>query len=148
MLPKVRNRQNNCVWYGAVLNSRLGANAEYDGIVREYQASKYLPFRRVVEVPTFLSALSDVNGTRVLDLACGEGFYTRLIAKRGATEVVGIDISPGMIALAQSQVCEAESLLPVCMNNSTLPGTLTAGSSRTTWVQVCGWGRVETRCSS
>ena len=45
--------------------------------------------------------LGSVAGLGVLDLACGEGFYTRQIARDGATRVVGVDISPEMIALAE-----------------------------------------------
>ena len=40
------------------------------------------------------------RGLRVLDLACGEGFYSRG-AGRARRAVVGVDISPAMIALAR-----------------------------------------------
>ena len=39
----------------------------------------------------------------MLDVACGEGFYTRMIRQRGATRVTGVDLSPGMIDLARRQ---------------------------------------------
>ena len=42
-------------------------------------------------------------GHRVLDLACGVGFYTRQLKQRGAAQVVGVDISPEMIQLAHHQ---------------------------------------------
>jgi len=45
--------------------------------------------------------LGDLRGKTVLDLACGEGFYTRFIKQRGAARVVGVDLSAGMIALAR-----------------------------------------------
>jgi ubiquinone/menaquinone biosynthesis C-methylase UbiE len=35
-----------------------------------------------------------------LDLACGEGFYSREFMRQGAARVVGIDNSPAMISLA------------------------------------------------
>jgi toxoflavin synthase len=41
--------------------------------------------------------------TSVLDLACGEGFYTRLLRQTGAGRVVGVDLSAGMIALARQE---------------------------------------------
>src|SRR5258708_20096629 len=39
-------------------------------------------------------------GTRVLDVGCGVGRWSRLLAARGA-EVLGVDLSPTMIAQAQ-----------------------------------------------
>jgi len=42
----------------------------------------------------------------VLDLACGEGFYTRRICRLGARRVVGVDISTAMIGLARGQQVE------------------------------------------
>lgn len=76
---------------------------EYDPLVRAYQRSKTLPFRVYSEIPNHLEVLADLRGRRVLDLACGEGFYTRLIKQAGAAHVVGIDVSPEMISLARQQ---------------------------------------------
>ncbi|MYB33502.1 MAG: class I SAM-dependent methyltransferase [Acidobacteria bacterium] len=77
--------------------------AQYDAIAAAYQDSKQLPFRKHVERHTLFEALGDVRGLRVLDLACGEGFYTRLLRIAGAAEVTGVDISGEMIALAERQ---------------------------------------------
>jgi ubiquinone/menaquinone biosynthesis C-methylase UbiE len=33
-----------------------------------------------------------------MDLACGDGFYTRRLKQRGAAEVIGVDISPIRLA--------------------------------------------------
>jgi toxoflavin synthase len=44
-----------------------------------------------------------LDGQRVLDLACGDGFYTRLLKQHGAAQVIGVDISPEMIRLAHQQ---------------------------------------------
>jgi ubiquinone/menaquinone biosynthesis C-methylase UbiE len=42
-------------------------------------------------------------GERILDLACGTGIVSRLAAQRmGSGLVVGLDINPGMLALARS----------------------------------------------
>ena len=50
---------------------------------------------------------------RVLDLACGEGVYTRQFKREGAVAVTGVDISPGMIALAEvEEQAEPLSMIP------------------------------------
>lgn len=77
--------------------------APYDAIAAQYQRSKHSPLRRYVEVPTFLSLVGDVRGKRVLDLACGDGFYSRKLKAAGAVDVVGVDISAAMIAEAERQ---------------------------------------------
>ena len=63
---------------------------EYDSLVRAYQRSKTLPFRVYSEIPNHLELLGDLRGRSVIDLACGEGFYTRLIRQSGAARVVGV----------------------------------------------------------
>ena len=75
--------------------------AEYDAIAEEYRESKLLPFRLEVEQPTLLALLGDVRGRSVLDLACGEGIYSRQVRRLGAARVHGIDLSPAMVALAE-----------------------------------------------
>ena len=44
--------------------------------------------------------LNVAAGTRVLDVGCGVGRWSRLLAARGA-EVLGVDLSPTMIAQAR-----------------------------------------------
>lgn len=77
--------------------------AEYDAIARGYQESKQLPFRERIERHTLFELLGDVAGKTVLDLACGDGFYTRLVRRAGAAQVTGVDISGAMIELAEEQ---------------------------------------------
>lgn len=59
---------------------------------------------------TWLKELGDIWGKPVLDLACGSGFSSRLLADKGAN-VIGIDISTDMIALARA--AEAEKPLGI-----------------------------------
>ena len=47
-----------------------------------------------------LSVLGPVDGLRVLDVACGHGRYTRELARRGGSLVVGLDISSELIERA------------------------------------------------
>jgi ubiquinone/menaquinone biosynthesis C-methylase UbiE len=53
--------------------------------------------------PPTLALCEPLAGLRVLDLGCGEGYCARLLRKRGAREVIGVDISAQMIALAQAE---------------------------------------------
>jgi SAM-dependent methyltransferase len=75
----------------------------YDSIAEEYGDSKQLPFREHLERYTLFQLLGDVSGKTVLDMACGEGFYTRLLKRAGASEVTGVDISTEMIRLAEDR---------------------------------------------
>lgn len=76
--------------------------AEYDRIAQEYRDSKQLPFRKHIEAYSLFRMAGSVRQLRVLDLACGEGFYTRLFKCAGAAEVVGVDLSSEMIELAEA----------------------------------------------
>jgi 2-polyprenyl-3-methyl-5-hydroxy-6-metoxy-1,4-benzoquinol methylase len=58
---------------------------------------------RAFEYPSFRSLLPDVAGRRVLDLGCGAGQLARHLAERGAAEVIGVDLSEKMLALARAE---------------------------------------------
>lgn len=51
--------------------------------------------------PRVLELAGNLTGKHVLDLGCGEGYVSRLIRKRNAESVIGIDISANMIELAR-----------------------------------------------
>jgi SAM-dependent methyltransferase len=53
--------------------------------------------------PRTLELCEPVEGRRVLDLGCGEGYCARRLARLGAAEVLGIDNSVQMIAAARSE---------------------------------------------
>jgi SAM-dependent methyltransferase len=76
-------------------------HAEYDDIAAEYAASKQLPFRIVVEAPTLFDLAGDLRGLIVLDLPCGDGTYSRALARRGAASVLGVDLSGAMVERAR-----------------------------------------------
>ncbi|HEV2072677.1 MAG TPA: methyltransferase domain-containing protein, partial [Thermomicrobiales bacterium] len=56
--------------------------------------------------PTFLrhlfSLTGDVSGSRVLDVGCGEGYFSRAVARADAN-VTGVDISERMLSLARTR---------------------------------------------
>jgi ubiquinone/menaquinone biosynthesis C-methylase UbiE len=78
-------------------------SAQYDAIAADYQRTKASPLRQFVEAYSFFHMLGDVRGRSVLDLACGEGFYTRQLRLAGAVNIAGVDISAKMIELARRE---------------------------------------------
>jgi ubiquinone/menaquinone biosynthesis C-methylase UbiE len=57
------------------------------------------------EQAAMLAAWPHVAGKRALDLACGRGRYTKLLIEHGATHVVGLDLSMGMLQRAAGVAC-------------------------------------------
>jgi ubiquinone/menaquinone biosynthesis C-methylase UbiE len=72
-------------------------------IAEQYQEAKKQAWRDRVETYSFMNRIGDITGKKVLDVACGEGHFTRLLRRAGAARVVGLDISDRMIALAREQ---------------------------------------------
>ena len=70
--------------------------------ITEYQSSKQLSFRKHIETYTLDKIAGSFHGLRVLDLACGNGFYTRKIKEKGAAITIGIDVAAEMIQLAEA----------------------------------------------
>jgi SAM-dependent methyltransferase len=66
--------------------SRLGYNVSRDEIT----------------MPAFLALLPEVAGLSALDIGCGEGHSTRLLAGRGA-RMTAVDIAPTFIRLAREE---------------------------------------------
>lgn len=66
-----------------------------------YAETDEYPVRKWAEFPTFLGQLGSLDGRSVLDLACGTGILTRLVADHGAARVVGVDSSAPMIEQAR-----------------------------------------------
>lgn len=75
----------------------------YDSIADDYQSFYDLPAAEHLEMHTFLGLVGDIPGQLVLDLACGEGVYTRSLLACGAASALGVDISPRMIELAREK---------------------------------------------
>lgn len=62
--------------------------------------------RTEMEVERALMMLKPEGGERVLDLACGTGRHSRELTRRGF-EVVGVDISPELLEMAEREASEA-----------------------------------------
>lgn len=58
---------------------------------------------RASEHADLLALLPEVAGRRVLDLGCGAGQLAHHLATRGADEVLGVDVSERMLALARAE---------------------------------------------
>ena len=73
--------------------------------------------QHTVVFPNALRLLAPQQGASYLDIACGEGAFTQMVAKRGA-EVTGVDIASSLVRQAQDkrirsarfQVGDAQSL--------------------------------------
>jgi SAM-dependent methyltransferase len=59
-------------------------------------------YRTEVHGPALLRACGDVQGLRVLDLGCGQGWFSRQLAHAGA-RVVGVELSENQLANARRQ---------------------------------------------
>src|SRR5438034_418000 len=78
----------------------------WDTYAAEY--GQWIAQREPVEVAAgsifarMLELLGDLAGREVLDAACGEGYFSRVLAARGA-RVTGLDLSPRLIAMARAK---------------------------------------------
>jgi len=95
--------------------------AQYDHIGSKYDEYAQTATLKRAESYTVFRMTGPLAGKRVLDLACGFGFYTRLLKQQGAAQVLGVDISPEMVRLGRAQeqaeplgltyqVCDATAL--------------------------------------
>lgn len=75
--------------------------AQYDDFAEQVPLAEKLLFRPYVEQYSLFLHLGSVEGKSVLDVACGDGFYSRQLALRGAKPVVGVDISSELIKHAR-----------------------------------------------
>ncbi|KAJ4410988.1 hypothetical protein N0V82_009092 [Gnomoniopsis sp. IMI 355080] len=78
-------------------------SSQYDTIQRPYDEIRKSSIA-IIEKENVRAAIEPlIKGARVLDLACGSGFYSLDFMKWGASRVVGIDISPVMLTEAARQ---------------------------------------------
>src|SRR4051794_13646433 len=60
-----------------------------------------------IEQPALRGLLPVLSGLRVLDLGCGDGDLARWCLERGASIVVGVDLSTRMLGLARERTADA-----------------------------------------
>jgi len=71
---------------------------EYDKAVGD----KGNVYHSIYTVPVLLKLLGNLKGKKVLDLACGQGYFSELMEKMGA-KVVGVDYSSELIKIASNR---------------------------------------------
>jgi len=62
--------------------------------------------------------MPELNGKSFLDAGCGTGKFCALAEKYGASEILGLDLSPGMIEIAKKQCSSALFLCTDILNAS------------------------------
>ncbi|MFC6724656.1 class I SAM-dependent methyltransferase [Halobium palmae] len=80
-----------------------------DDVAQEYDDKRFSDGGRHIdrrERQAVLEALSPVDGKNVLEIACGTGRFTVMLAERGA-EIVGLDISGPMLVQGRDKASEA-----------------------------------------
>ena len=82
-------------------------SSQYDNIVTSYNNLydnlESLPCGQIEEANLQAAVQSHITGKRVLELGCGSGHYSRRLLKWGASFVLGVDISAGMIEEARAR---------------------------------------------
>lgn len=80
-------------------NTSWGEVAEWYGSLLEEKGT----YQRELILPNLTSRMNIQKGETILDLACGEGFFSREFYKRGA-DVIGVDISKELIEIARKKL--------------------------------------------
>src|SRR5215471_2190647 len=80
---------------------RAMTQASYNDIAEWYdQFLQARPVYTEVILPNLLALIGEVKGEVICDLACGQGWVARELARRGAL-VTGLDLAPNLLALAR-----------------------------------------------
>jgi len=56
----------------------------------------------LIEIPQLFDLIGDVKDKDILDMGCGAGGHDRMLIEKGASHVLGIDISNNMLELARN----------------------------------------------
>src|SRR6266581_3042453 len=80
---------------------RAMSQSSYNDIAEWYdQFLRERPVFSEVILPNVLELVGKFQGENICDLACGQGWIARELARRGA-QVIGLDLAPNLQALAR-----------------------------------------------
>src|SRR3989338_8029908 len=84
--------------------SKLGASTSWGNIADWYDVSieREGSYQRDLILPNLLRLISIKSGEKIVDIACGQGFFSKEFAKADAT-VTGVDISKELIEIAKER---------------------------------------------
>uniref|UniRef100_A0A7S2SFH5 Methyltransferase domain-containing protein n=1 Tax=Mucochytrium quahogii TaxID=96639 RepID=A0A7S2SFH5_9STRA len=126
----------------------------YKEYAKEYEKEKTRPWRIYMERYSMMNTILsqnptglDLSGKKVLDLACGEGIYSRMTAQMGADKVIGVDISQEMLDIASSHPSCSSSValstleyrLGNCMSLDAMKCTLSDMQEGSFDIIICSW---------
>ena len=83
---------------------------QYDDIGATYEEMRKLPIAILQDANVEAAVAPFIKGAKVLDLACGTGYYSKKFLGWGAKQVVGVDISKGMVDTANATSATLEGL--------------------------------------
>lgn len=97
--------------------------ALYDAAAADWRRDEPVLLSDFTARPALLDWCTPLDGLRVLDAGCGEGYVARRLAERGAASVLGIDVSAEMIARAQAAEDTAPKNIEYCVGDAAAPET-------------------------
>ncbi|MBD2615454.1 MAG: class I SAM-dependent methyltransferase [Nostoc sp. ZfuVER08] len=90
----------------SIFDSKNSTKNLYNRTASEWIRGEPISLSDFTARPFVLGLCEPVNGLRVLDIGCGEGYCSRELRRRGAAQVHGIDLSQSMIEAATMQEVE------------------------------------------
>lgn len=93
---------------------------DYNEIAEVYKKTDNKPDKRYSILPTVLLLAGDLSGKTVLDIGCGSGFFSRVLAET-ALIVIGIDNSEQQLKIAKQDKKENPKYLILDFKKDELP---------------------------
>lgn len=88
------------------MSDQRSTRALYDASAGAWTRNEPMSLSDFTARPFVIKLCEPYHGARVLDLGCGEGYCARKLKSGGAGEVLGIDLSSGMIDAALKEESE------------------------------------------